>query len=439
MHKLVFASSFWFLFALTSGAARAQTSLPAPSPAATATPASAPPAPLPVIAPAELPPSPPASPEKASGPEVTLAAGKGLTVTSADKRFQVTFRSRVQLRETYTHSKTDDSNEIAVRTLRFSTYGYLLKPELKYLIQLAFGPTEFEKDNASPVFDAYLEYVGLRDFGVRFGQYFVPFDRGRTIREFALQFVDRQAVVRELTLDRDVGLMFYSTDLFGWGSRLAYNLFVGAGDGKNRVSDLNTRKPSVLVVGRITVRPFGAFDDDLEGDLTRSPKPRLAWGVAAGYNHATNRQRSTHGDFYKIDSFSYFHGVSDLVFKWYGFSLLAEGVMRRANRDQNTGSDADGNPISESSRSGFGYFTQLGQMITDKVELTARWDDLHANKGTDRALKTLVRTSGRQLGGGVNVYLNGHALKLQADYFYIFGSDFDQGSHSLRAQVDATF
>ena len=46
-----------------------------------------------------------------------LAAGKGLTVTSADKRFQVTFRSRIQLRETYTHSESDDTNEIAVRRI----------------------------------------------------------------------------------------------------------------------------------------------------------------------------------------------------------------------------------------------------------------------------------------------------------------------------------
>lgn len=425
MQKLWLFSLCCLVCAFAMGDAYAQSSSPAPT--------------FPQPAPASPTLSPAGAAERTSGPAVTVAPGKGLSVTSADERFQVTFRSRIQLRETYTHSDTGDSNEIAVRTLRFQTYGYLLRPELKYLIQLAFGPTEFEKDNASPIFDAYLEYVGLRDFNVRFGQYFVPFDRGRTIREFALQFVDRQGVVRELTLDRDVGLMFYSTDLFGWGSRLAYNLFVGAGDGKNRVSDLNTRKPSALVVGRVTVRPFGAFDDDQEGDLTRSPKPRLAWGIAAGYNHATQRQRSTHGDFYKIDSFNYLHGASDLVFKWHGFSLLAEGVMRRANRDRNTGTDADGNPIRESSRSGFGYFAQLGQMLTDKVELTARWDDLHANKGTDPALKGLVRTSGRQLGGGVNVYLNGHAFKLQADYFYIFGSDIDQGSHALRAQVDATF
>lgn len=417
----------WLLLTATRGLAQAP--VPTPALAQPATPTAA----------VQTAAGPSAPETAASRPEVVLAAGKGLTVTSADKRFQVTFRSRMQLRESYLHSDTVDTNELSVRTLRFSTYGYVLSPDLKYQIQLAFGSNDFDKDSASPIFDAYLEYVGVRDLNVRFGQYFVPFDRARTIREFALQFVDRQTVVRELTLDRDVGLMLYSTDLFGWGSRLAYNLFLGAGDGKNRVNDLNTQKPSVLIVGRLTLRPFGAFDDDQEGDLTRGKQPRLAWGIAAGYNRATTRDRSTSGGFYTIGSFNYTHAATDLVFKWRGFSLLAEGVLRKANRRANGGENAAGVHITERSRSGFGYFAQVGQMLSDKVELTARWDDLHANKGTDPALKKLVRTSGRQLGGGLNVYLNGHALKLQADYFYIFGSDFDQGSHSLRAQLDATF
>lgn len=374
-----------------------------------------------------------------AGPEVVVAPGKGLTVTSADKRFQVTFRSRMQLRETYLHSDTGSSNEVSVRTLRFSTYGYLLTPDFKYLIQLAFGSGDFEKDNPSPIFDAYVEYVGVRDLNVRFGQYFVPFDRARTIREFALQFVDRQIVVRELTLDRDVGLMLYSTDLFGWGSRLAYNFFLGSGDGRNRVNDLVTQKPSVLALARLIVRPFGAFDDDQEGDLTRTPKPKLAIGVAGAYNKATSRDHSTYGAVYAHGTFDYAHAEADLVFKWHGFSLMAEGVLRQANRDSKTFTNPDGSTVVEYSRSGFGYLAQAGQMVTSKVELTARWDDLHNRKGTDPALRKLVLSSGRQVGGGLNVYLNGHMLKLQTDYFYIFNQGVGKPTHSARIQLDATF
>jgi phosphate-selective porin OprO/OprP len=416
---------------------------------AAAQPVASPPAAAPQAAVTPLPAAPPAvaSPDApaASRPEVVVAAGKGLTVTNADKTFQMTLRARAQLRETFQRvrdpntGETNSTNEVSVRTLRFSILGYALVPELKYLIQLALGAGDFENGNPSPIFDAFLEYTKLRDLNVRFGQYFVPFDRARTIREFALQFVDRQIVVRELNLDRDVGLMFYSNDLFGWGTRLGYNLYVGAGDGKNRVNDTIVQKPSVLVVARLALRPFGAFDDDQEADLTRGAKPRLAVGVAGGYNKATSRDRSTHGAVYQRGTFDYAHAAADLVFKWHGFSLLAEGMLRQANRDRNQFTADDGSIVTEYSRSGFGYLVQAGQMVHQKVEVTARWDDLHNRKGTDPKLVSLVDTMGRQLGAGLNVYLNGHYFKFQTDYFYIFGEHFDQPNHSFRVQVDATF
>lgn len=379
----------------------------------------------------------------AGGPLVAVAPGKGLTVTSADERYQVTFRARAQLRETLTHGNAGTTNEIQVRTLRFIAQGHVLAPELKYLIQLAFGANDFENGNASPIFDAFVEYAKLRDLNVRFGQYFVPLDRARTIREFALQFVDRQIVVRELTLDRDAGLMLSSADLGGCGSRLAYHVFVGGGDGKNRVADLRnpygTQRPSVLLIGRFVVRPFGAFDDDQEGDLTRARAPRLAIGIGGGFNKGASRDHSTFGTTYTLGTFDYAHGAADLVFKWRGLSLLAEGVIRQADRDARTGTSADGEPVVEYSRSGFGYLVQAGHMVTSKLESTLRWDDLHARSGTDPALVALVDSAGRQLGTGLNYYLNGHAFKLQADYFYVFGEDLAAGNHALRAQLDASF
>jgi phosphate-selective porin OprO and OprP len=51
----------------------------------------------------------------------------------------------------------------------------------------------------------------------------------------------------------------------------------------------------------------------------------------------------------------------------------------------------------------------------------------------------LARTQGKQLGGGVNLYLNGHAFKVQGDYFYIFGSSGAEPRHLARLQLDASF
>ena len=58
--------------------------------------------------------------------------------------------------------------------------------------------------------------------------------------------------------------------------------------------------------------------------------------------------------------------------------------------------------------------------------------------GTYAQLVALVDTQGNQLGGAVNLYMNGHAFKLQADYFVLFGAAPDQ-RHVVRLQLDTTF
>ncbi|WP_437808585.1 porin [Sorangium sp. So ce1078] len=376
-----------------------------------------------------------AAKDKGGGVKVTAAPGKGFTVRTADDSFSSTIRARVQIRETITHTAEDDTNEINVKTVRLTTSGHVLSPDLKYSVQLAFGGNDFEKDSASPVFDAFVEYTGIRDLNVRVGQFFVPFDRARTTREFTLQLVDRQIAVRELTLDRDVGLMLSSPDLFGLGGRISYNLFVGGGEGRNRFGG---QEHGPLAVARLSFRPFGAFDDDQEGDLSREAKPRLAVGVAGGYNHQTNRQNSTYGATLSLGTADYLHGAADLVFKYAGFSLSAEAVARHAGRDSLEG-EVDGAPAREWTRSGYGYFVQSGFLLTERVEIAARWDQIFAESGTDPKLVELVDTQGKQVGGGLNYYLNGYALKLQGDYFYIFGKDASEGRHVGRLQLDATF
>ncbi|WP_438032387.1 porin [Sorangium sp. So ce204] len=376
-----------------------------------------------------------AAKDKGSAVKVTAAPGKGFTVKTADDKFSSTIRARVQLRETITHTAEDDTNEINVKTVRLTTSGHVLSPDLKYNVQLAFGGNDFEKDSASPVFDAFVEYTGIRDLNVRVGQFFVPFDRARTTREFTLQLVDRQIAVRELTLDRDVGLMLSSPDLFGLGGKLSYNLFVGGGEGRNRFGG---QKHGPLAVARLAVRPFGPFDDDQEGDLSREARPRLAVGVAGAYNHQTSRQSSTYGATLAHGAADYLHGAADLVFKYAGFSLSAEAVVRHAERDSFEG-EVDGAPVREWTRSGYGYFVQSGFLLTERVEVAARWDQIFAERGTDPKLVNLVDTQGKQVGGGLNYYVNGYALKIQGDYFYIFGKDTADARHVGRLQLDATF
>lgn len=367
---------------------------------------------------------------------VSAEAGRGVTFHRQDDEFALGLRARFQMRETLTFTEEGVRNEVNIRTVRLIVHGHVLTPELRYLVQLAFGPTEFDASSPSPIFDAFAEYTRFRDFNVRLGQYFVPFDRARTIREFALQLVDRQLVVQELNLDRDAGAMVFSQDLFGAGGTLAYWAGVFGGSGRNRV---DAGSPTgLLYVARLAVRPFGPFDDDVEGDIARLPTPRLALGVAGAYNHRTDRQRGTLGPTYRLGTFDYLHGAVDLVFKYRGLSFLGEVITRHATEDFHEGV-VDGETLREWSRSAWGYLVQGGFMVTEELEVAGRYDVLYALNGTDPELVRTARGQGRELAAGLNCYLNGHYLKLQGDYVRRFGDGSLPTVHQARLQLDASF
>lgn len=365
---------------------------------------------------------------------VKIALGRGLTVARGES-LSMNVRARVQLRDVVTLNDTAVANELALRTLRLYVNGKVLSPHLGYLVQLALAPNDFESGNPSPVFDAYLDWTAWRDVNVRVGQFFVPFDRARTIREFALQLVDRQQVVQELTLDRDVGLQVSSQDLFGWGGRLSYALGFFSGQGRNRAAP--EARPGFLYTARVAVRPFGLFDDDVEGDLERTDHPHLALGAAFAFNQDTLRQKSTTGATLTLGGYDYLHLAGDVVFKFRGFSLLAEVVYRQAQLPSREGV-VKGEAVREYSRSGWGYLVQAGFLVTRHVEVAARWDQLRF-LGGDPAFAALVRDQGRELGAGLNVYFNGHLAKVQADWAMRFGEGTAAPTHFARVAIDVSF
>jgi len=375
--------------------------------------------------------------------EISGAPGKGLTITTG-KSFSLNIRSRIQLRYQLNIPPADDSGErdyqqiVNVGTARLWLSGHILTPKLTYMTQLAVAGRDFRDDARSPIFDAYLDWKVHRDFNIRAGQYFVPFDRLRTVREFALQMADRPAPVSEFTLDRDVGITFYSDTFLSKQSPFAWRIGFFGGGGTN----LSTAKEAGgLFVGRLELRPFGAIDDDSEGDLERRRKPALAIGAGYAYNWNTNRLRSTTGSTFVGGTTDYEHLAADLVFKWRGIALQAEHVWREATVDRIESTKSDGTALTEYTRSGRGWILQASYTFDPPVEVVARLTRTYASVGTDPALIKDASTRPNEIGAGVNYYLNGHRLKLQADWIARTSSDFDfsKANHVVHVQADATF
>jgi hypothetical protein len=377
--------------------------------------------------------------EEPSAPKHTVtfqaAPGRGLVLTVGDA-FSISLRPRVQVRDTVIiEDGKPTTNEINVKTIRLWIMGHMLTKDLQYGIQLAFGGADLDRDTPSPIMDAYVDYLRLRDLHIRIGQYFVPLDRARTTFEYAMQLPDRGQMVTELALDRDVGITLSSSDLFGSHGIVGYALGIYGGEGKNHLGGAGV---GFLYVGRIIITPFGPFDDYLEGDVERIKKPRLAIGIGGAYNQSTNRQRSNVGTTLTLGTFDYGHAAADLVFKYGGFALMAE-VLYRQSRQGSLSAMVNGAEVREWSRSAIGYLVQAGMMVHKRVELVGRYDDLRALGQTDPALIALAAATGKEINGGINVFVNGHAFKFQLDYQYLFGDSIHTGRHGMHLQLEASF
>jgi hypothetical protein len=372
----------------------------------------------------------------ASDIAVRAEPGKGITFQAGD-RFSLQLRARIQYQVALS-SPTDPAveagasevltTESQIRRFRLVLAGHAFKPELRYYIQLGLATRDMESDLLVPLRDAYITWQPHRDLGVRFGQMKVPYGQQRVVSSSALQFVDRSIVTGEFNLDRDVGVYLMSEDFLGLGGRLMYQAGVFGGRGRNRTGGPNAALP----VFRVQVNPFGSFDHLVEADLSRGEQPRLALGLSGAYNLASNRTRSTHGGVYTAGNFSFWHAGADLHFKWRGLSVLSEFFHRQANEAQLTSEPTPGRPVTDFSRSGRGYFVQAGYMLPFPLEIAARYGEIRPSRTNAPEARFQVQ---RELGGAVSYYFAEHALKLQADYFRLFGQEAQAERNQFRLQA----
>jgi len=399
------------------------------------------------IAPASEPTPPPpapavlaATPPAPAKPLVTVtgAPGDGATIAVGDV-FSLNVRGRIQVRyQLELPDGQDPLQTVNIYTTRLWFSGKLLRPELTYMLQLALAARDFRDNARSPIFDAYLDFKAHRDFSLRVGQFFVPFDRLRTVREWALQLPNRPIPVGELTLDRDVGIVFYSDRFLGDKSPFAYRLGVFGGGGTNLSVG---KKPGALVVARLELRPLGPIDDDIEGDLERRKRPGLAIGVGGAGNFNTDRQRSTTGATYPGGEVTYAHAAADLVFKARGFALQGEYLLKLADENTFTYTDEDGMDATGNSRSGQGWVGQASYIFPKPVEIVARMSGLYSIGETDPALRREAENRGQEIVAGLNYYVNGHKFKIQLDWLARTNRDFElrDADHVFHAQLDVTF
>ena len=357
--------------------------------------------------------------------------GQGMGIESEDGSFGMSLKARAQVRTTVgvpEDEEKEPSADFQIRRLRFTLEAHGWEELVNLKVQLAFAPLDQDPVAPFPVRDAFVTVAPTRDLKLRVGQMKVPFGRQRVVSSGSQQMVDRSIVTGELNLDRDVGLQLFSEDLFGLKGLFGYNVGVFGGDGRNRVSG----GYGFLYAGRISVRPVGGeLGDDLDEVDFKQTKPRLQVAASGAFNHQSDRVRSTIGDVFETGPWAdYAHLGADTSFKYNGLSLTGEFFLRRALEDRNT-EIVDDIEVTDIARSGYGGYFQAGQLIEKQFEVSARVGTLNVLGDPESGFK-----AEKELGGAVSYYFLKHALKLQADTFYLW-EVWGEGRVQTRLQLQA--
>jgi len=342
----------------------------------------------------------------------------GIETVAKDSSASIKFNLRMQTLFTAQRNLSPESNwatNFITRRARLKFQGFAFNPKFQYKMELGLSNRdigalkEIVEANGAPRFilDAVVKYKINDNLTVWLGQTKLPGNRERVISSQNLQFVDRSLVNSNFNIDRDQGLQLHGKFKVG-KAVLKPIISISKGEGRNiSVGNIN----GFNYTGRLEYLPFGNFTkkgDYFGSDLKREEKPKLSIGVSYDYNDGASRDKLQLGNFLTDSNGTYLSNdistyLVDLMFKYDGFSLMAEYGNRKA----------DMSIIAENGRryvTGSGYVVQAGYLFKSNFELAGRYTSIES----DDLIYSGLRDT-KEYTFGISRYIDGHRLKLQSD------------------------
>lgn len=377
--------------------------------------------------------------EQLSSSTVRAGYDKGFFIQSSDQKFELKLNGTMQFRwlyynaqkeNNYTSPRTQrqDRTGFAMQRTRLSFSGFLYDQDFTYKIEI--------RSDAGDNYDAQLHYAYVNYrfadwFQTRAGLFRFASTPMAMRSDSNLQFVDRSMFDHIFGLGTGFGVRFWGLP---FDKKLTYyidivnSLATGTSHSYNQVIDTDPlaldTNPAVL--GRAVWHVLGDKPNifDLESDLEIRQDPALDLGVSYAFNH-DNGDRITTRLVYPRQSFlpgpfgltntnwmEMNQLEADASFKWMGLSFTAQYAVRwldpthgiRAPWVQLTG---DMGTATQQ-----GGLLQAGYMLPipgfeKKLEVVARADGVKTE--AQRSATTF------EYGGGINYYIHGNNVKLQAD------------------------
>lgn len=317
----------------------------------------------------------------------------------------------------FSHTETN----FLIRRARLKFDGFAYSPKLTYKIAIGLsnrdisGASKYTSNAPRYILDAVMKWNFYENFELWFGQTKLPGNRDYLTSSGNLQLVDRSLLDGTYAIERDLGFQlrhhFKLSDNFIIKEAFA----LSQGEGRNITSG---NIGGFQYTSRLEFLPLGDFiknGDYVGGDIYREPAPKLAFGVTYDFNNKAVKTQSNRGLYMITDSGFYETNIStlfiDAMFKYHGFSLMAEYADRTAADP--LAKNSDGSLTGDAVQIGNGLNFQAGYVFESNWEVTGRYTNIEFDNDI------IFKNPQNQYTLGVSKYILGHKLKVQSDVSYL--------------------
>ncbi len=356
--------------------------------------------------------------------------GKGFFIDGENYKLKAAFR----IQSLFTNDwsiRNDDFNYVEglktnflVRRARLKFDGWAYTPKLKYKMELGLSNRDLSGGNGPEyrytsrmILDAYIEWNFFKGFSILIGQTKLPGNRERVISSGNMQFVDRSRLNSKFTIDRDMGVMLKHKMTLGNDFIIKSVYSFAQGEGRNiTAGNLGTGFSHTV---KVEFFPFGSFASKgayVGADIKREQTPKLAIAFAYNVNNNAVRERGQMGSFI-INSNGDYVGKTintpsiDLMFKYKGFSFMAEFASRSTVDNDPNVYDIDDSTVVGTYYTGFGLNLNAGYLFKSNWEVAGRYTMITPQAATGQSNET-------EYGIALSKYVVGHKLKVQTDLGY---------------------
>ncbi len=384
---------------------------------------------------------------KEKKPDLSYGYNKGFFIAAKypakncepETAFRFQFNTLFQMRHTYFNSDgpNPDQNFFEFERAFLIFRGHVYSEDLTYHIKL-----DGDSDGRQTVdlLDCYFTYdLGHHDlgwnkghFGLKFGQWKIPYSRSRAEAAQRMQFSERAMASDFFDLNRALGFAIYGggdwlDQKYGW----EVGIFNGFATQGFRPSELDT---NFAYAGRVFYDLFGEYGNDGEPDYSWHESPAVRVGGGFGFSTLTPseglREASRIGTIDSgatlvsllppgADEFNALLVALDANFKYRGFSFIGEFYYR----------EISGIAAGVPRLTDHGMMLQAGYfVIPEKLELVSRWSRLAGDSGS----LGVVRRSAEEISGGIGWYIDGQSRKFVIDVTRLNGAPINSTRLNIR-------